>query len=82
MRLSGKFRVCLFFLRKDFECTKKQIKPKPINKKLSKQKSIKARIFRAQKLLKGEKLVILCFLKKIKIVLITLFTLLVKICSF
>ena len=64
-------KISSLFILKDFERTKTQIKPKPI-KKLSEQKSTKARIFRAQKFLKGKKLVILCFLKKKKIVLITL----------
>ena len=56
----------LFFLRKNFKRTKAEIKSKPTNKtKLSKQKTTKATIFRAQKLLRGGKLVILRFLKKI-----------------
>ena len=47
-----------FFLQKDFTCTKTQIKRKPINKiKLSKQKTTKATIFQALKLLKEGKMV-------------------------
>ena len=63
MRLLGQFQAgLLFFLRKDFERTKTQIKPKPTNKtKTSEQKTIKATFFRAQKLLRGGKLVILRF---------------------
>ena len=53
------------------------MKPKPTNKtKKSQQKTTKATIFRAEKLPKGEKLVISCFLKKIEIVLINSFTIL------
>ena len=64
-----------FFLRKNFKRTKTQIKSKPTNKtKLSKQKTTKATSFCAQKLLTGGKLVILHFLKKIEIVLMTSFT--------
>ena len=63
MRLLGQFQAgLLFFLRKDFERTKTQIKPKPTNKtKTSEQKTTKATFFRAQKLLRGGKLVILRF---------------------
>ena len=55
MRLSEQFQAGLFFfLRKDFEHTKTQIKPKPTNKtKTSEQKTTKAAFFRAQKLLRG-----------------------------
>ena len=59
------------FLRKIFERTKMQIKQKPTNKtKTSKQKTTKATVFCAQKLLRGG------LLKKPKIVLITSFTIL------
>ena len=63
MRLLGQFQAGLFFfLRKDFERTKTQIKPKPTNKtETRKQKTTKATFFRAQKLLRGGKLVILRF---------------------
>ena len=51
MWLSRQFQ---FFLRKNFKRTKTQIKPKPTNKtKTSKQKTLKATIFRAEKLLRG-----------------------------
>ena len=87
MRLGGQLQACLFFLRKDFWCTKAQIEPKPTNKrKLSEQKTTKAKIFLAQKLLRGENhlfcvLVLFCaqnlFVKKrLEIVLITSFTIL------
>ena len=47
MRLSGQFKANLF-LRKNFECTKTQIKPKPTNKtKLIEQKTTNATIFHA-----------------------------------
>ena len=73
----------IFFLRKDFKRTKTQIKPKPTNKtKTSKQKTIKAIFFCAQKVLRGGEVVILRFLKKIEIVLIISFALLLKICGF
>ena len=62
------FREIVFFLRKNFKRTKTQIKSKRTNKtKLSEQKTTKATIFRAQKLLRGEKLVILRFSKKLKL---------------
>ena len=68
MGLSGLFYTCLFiffFLLKNFKRTKTQIKQKPTNKtKLSKQKTTKATIFRAEKLLRERELVILLFLKK------------------
>ena len=65
MRLSGQYWPCLFFLRKKFERTKTQIKPKPTNKtKLNEQKTTKATIFCAEKLLRGGKLFLLHFLKK------------------
>ena len=58
MRLLGQLQVCLFiyfFLRKGFERTKTQIKPKPTDKtKPREKKTTKATIFCAQKLLKGE----------------------------
>ena len=80
MGLSGLFYTCLFiyfFLLKNFKRTKTQIKPKPTNKtKLSKQKTTKATIFRAEKLLRERKLVILLFLKKIEIVLMASSTIL------
>ena len=80
MGLSGLFYTCLFiyfFLLKNFKRTKTQIKQKPTNKtKLSKQKTTKATIFRAEKLLRERELVILLFLKKIEIVLITSLTIL------
>ena len=67
--------MILFFLRKTFERTKTQIKPKPTNKtKLNEQKTTKATIFCAEKLLRGGKLFLLHFLKKIDIVLITSLT--------
>ena len=57
-----------FFLRKDFKCTEVQIKPKPTHKtKLSEQKTTKATDFCAQELLRGRKLLILSFLKKLKL---------------
>ena len=66
-------RTNSFFLRKNLERTKTQIKPKPTNKtKTSEQKTIKATIFRAEKLLRGGKMFILSFLKN-RIVLITSF---------
>ena len=56
MKLSGQFEIFFFFLRKIFERTKMQIKLKPTSKpKLSEQKTTKATIFRAQKLLRGGK---------------------------
>ena len=62
MRLSGQFQVCIFFLQKNFEHTKTCHKPKPTNKtKLSKQKTTKTTIFRAEKLLRMVKLFILQF---------------------
>ena len=74
MRLSGQFQACLFLLRKHFECTKTQINAKPTNKtKLSEQKTTKATIFWPQKLLRGGKF---SFLKKIEIVFVTSFTIL------
>ena len=58
-------RTNSFFLRKNLERTKTQIKPKPTKKtKTSEQKTIKATIFRAEKLLRGEKNVYFEFLKK------------------
>ena len=55
-----------FFLRKNLERTKTQIKPKPTNKtKTSEQKTIKATIFRAEKLLRWGKMFVLSFLKKL-----------------
>ena len=72
-------KAVYFFLRKDFERTKTQIKPRPTNKtKISKQKATKAARFCAQNILRGEKLFILRFLKKIEIVLITSFTILLN----
>ena len=66
-------RTNSFFLRKNLERTKTQIKPKPTNKtKTSEQKTIKATIFRAEKLLRGGEMFILTFLKN-RIVLITSF---------
>ena len=74
MRLSRQFQ---FFLRTNFVRTKTQFKQKPTNKtKTSKQKTAKATVFRAQNILRGVKLFILHFLKKIKIVLITSFIIL------
>ena len=62
MRLSGQFLVCLFFLTKRFKRTKTQMKQKSTNKtKTSEQESIKATIFRAEKLLRGGKSFILRF---------------------
>ena len=59
-------RTILIFLQKNFERTKTQIKQKSTNKtKTSKKKTIKATIFHAEKLLRGEKLFILSFLKKL-----------------
>ena len=85
MRLSGQFKASLFFLRKNLELTKRQIKPKPTGKtKLSKQKATNATIFCPGKLLRGGKIGYFAFLKKIEIVLITLFTILlaaIKRCS-
>ena len=52
----------LIFLQKDFKRTKKQIKQKPTNKtKTSKQKTIKATTFHTEKVLRGQKLFVLCF---------------------
>ena len=84
MRLSGQFQACFFFfLRKDFKRTKTQIKPKPTNKtKTSKKKTTKAIFCCPQKLLREGEVVILSFLKKIEIVLIISFALLLKICGF
>ena len=63
-----------FLLQKNIERTKMQIKPKTTNKtKISEQKT-KATGFCTQKPLRGGKLFILLFLKKIEIVLITSFT--------
>ena len=74
MRLTRQFQ---FFLRKRFERTKTQIKSKPTNKtKTIEQKTTKTTVFCAQNLLRGGKFVILLFLIKIKIVLITSFTIL------
>ena len=68
MRLSGQFKASLFFLRKNLELTKRQIKPKPTGKtKLSKQKATNATIVCPEKRLRGGKLVILRFLKKLKL---------------
>ena len=55
MRLSRQFQACLFrFLRKSFNHTKTQIKPKLTNKiKTSEQKTTKATIFPAEELLRG-----------------------------
>ena len=61
-------RQSFFFLRKDFQRTEAQIKPKPTHKtKLSEQKTTKATDFCAQELLRGRKLLILSFLKKLKL---------------
>ena len=58
----------VYFLRKDLERTKTQIKPKPTNKtKISEQKQQRQTRFRAEKLLRGGKLFILRFLKKLKL---------------
>ena len=54
-----------------------QIKQKPTNKTKSKQKT-KATVFRMQKLLKGGEIVWFVFLKKIEIVLIASFTILLQ----
>ena len=52
----------MFFFTKNLEHTKTQIKPKPTNKtKTSEQKTTKATCFRAQKLQRGRKLIILDF---------------------
>ena len=68
MKLSQEFQVCSFFLRKDFERTNTQIKTKPTNKtKLSEQKTTGETIFCVEKRLRGGKLFILCFLKKLKL---------------
>ena len=60
--LLRKFQTGLFIyfsLRKDFECTKPQIKPKLTNKtKTTEQKTTTATVFWAQKLLRGGKLAI------------------------
>ena len=66
MRLSGQFQVYLllffFFLRKNFKRTKTQIKPKSTNEtKISEQKTTKATIFLAQKILRERKLFVLSF---------------------
>ena len=57
MRLSGQFQANLFFLRKDFACTKTCQKQKLTNKtKLYKQKTNVGNIFsHTQKLLRGRK---------------------------
>ena len=60
MRLSRQFQ---FFLRKYFERTKTQIKPKPTNKtKTSEQKTKKGTIFNAQKASKRKKIIYFVFL--------------------
>ena len=57
-----------FLLRKNLERTKMQIKPKTTNKtKISEQKATKATSFCTQKLLRGGKLFMLLFLKKLKL---------------
>ena len=49
-------KIISIFLTKNFKHTKTQIKPKPTNKtKTSEQKTIKATVFHAQKLLRGGK---------------------------
>ena len=56
------FKPVYFFLRKNFKRTKTQIMPKPTNKiKLSEQKTTKATIRFAEKLLRGGKLFVLRF---------------------
>ena len=80
MGLSIQFQ---FFCEKILSAQKRKSTQKPTNKtKTSKQKTTKATIFRAEKLLRGGKLFILRFLKKIEIVLITSFSILLKISSF
>ena len=62
MRLSRLFQVSLFlfFLRKDFACTKTHHKQQPTNKtKLSEQKTTKATIFTCTKTSKRVKVVCL-----------------------
>ena len=55
IRTTSSLFIFFFFLRKGFERTKTQIKPKPTDKtKPREKKTTKATIFRAQKLLKGE----------------------------
>ena len=67
----------VYFLRKDLERTKTQIKPKPTNKtKISEQKATKANTFSRRKTSKRGKIVYFAFLKKTEIVLITSFTIL------
>ena len=52
--LSRQFQASFFFYEKKLKRTKTQIKPKPTNKtKTSEQKTTKATIFRAEKLLRG-----------------------------
>ena len=63
MRLSRQFQ---FFLQKNFDPTKVQIKPKPTNKtKLSQQKTTKATAFLRIKSSKRVKIVCIVLLKKI-----------------
>ena len=63
MRLSKQNQL---FLRKNFEHTKVQIKPKPTNKtKLSQQKTTKATAFLRIKSSKRGKIVCIVLLKKI-----------------
>ena len=71
MRLLGQLQVCLFiyfFLRKGFERTKTQIKPKPTDKtKPREKKDNKGDNFSCTKTSKGGKLYILRFSKKLKL---------------
>ena len=54
MSYQDNFKPVYFFYKKKFKRTKTQIKPKPTNKtKTSEQKTTKATIFRAEKLLRG-----------------------------
>ena len=77
-----------FFFYNTILSVKNANQTKTSKTKTSEQKTTKELTFCAQKLLRGEKLFILCFfylkylLKKIEIVLITSFTILLKICGF
>ena len=62
MRLSRQFQACLFFYEKILNAQKRNSSQNQLTKKkLSKQKTTKATIFRAEKLLRGETLFILRF---------------------
>ena len=79
--------VCLFFLRKTFATQKTQNKQKPSNKqKQANKKQQKQQLFAQKNFLRGRKWFILWFFllkflfKKIEIVLVTSFTILLAQC--